>query len=94
MFKHTITRTRPSPDVKWPFEMGGTVFIDEKYTDLSPTSTLSANGLTRTMIRQSADSSVFTSIDNDLANSSSDLYWITQHCTDNGIICTSKTEQV
>lgn len=93
MYKHTITRVRPNTDVKWPGETNGGVVINSKYS-LTNTKILSEDGLTKQAIRQSEDSSVFTSIESDLANSSSDLYWITTYCDTNGITTTFTTEQV
>jgi hypothetical protein len=93
MYKHTITRVRPNADVQWPYQVGGAVIINKKY-DLTSTDTESEDGLTRTVVRESANSSVFTSIENDLADSSSDLYWITEHCLTNGITSTSTIENV
>ena len=93
MYKHTITRVRPNADVKWPYETEGGTTINSKYS-LTAEQTLSEDGLTKTAVRQSEDSSVFTSIENDLGDSSSDLYWITAYCATNGITTTFSTEQV
>jgi len=93
MYKHTITRVRPNADLQWPGETDGGVVINSKYK-LTNTKILSDDGLTKQAIRQSEDSSVFTSIESDLADSSSDLYWITAYCTTNGITTTFATEEV
>ena len=93
MYKHTITRVRPNTDVQWPYETEGGTTINAKYS-LTATQTLSEDGLTKITVRQSANSSVFTSIESDLADSSSDLYWVTAYCDTNGIAATFATEQV
>ena len=93
MFKHTITRVRPSTDVQWPYEVAGDITINSKYS-INATSTLSEDSLTKVAVRYSSNSAVFTSIENDLSDSSSDLYWVTTHCTTNGITSTFATEEV
>jgi hypothetical protein len=93
MYKHTITKVRPSVDVEWPTVGQGKVSISQKY-NLTPTIVTSDDQLTRSISRQSEDQSVFTSIENDLANPSSDLYWITQYCNDNNITSTNTLEQI
>ena len=93
MYKHTITKVRPSVNVEWPIFDGEKISISGKY-NLDPTTVTSEDGLTRSVSRQSANSSVFTSIENDLNNPTSNLYWITQYCIDNNITTTNTLEQI
>lgn len=93
MFKHTITRVRPSTDVKWPSEVEGGVSVDTVFL-LTSTATLSGDGLTKQTIREVKSRAVIESIEGHLSNSESGLfYWITSYCNDNGITTTFMTEE-
>ena len=95
MYKHTITRVRPNVNVEWPSGGGdgSKININQKY-NLFESTIVNDSELTRSISRQSIDPTIFTAIENDLANTSSNLYWITQHCIDNGITSTYTLEEI